>query len=377
MKRPRTYLDWNATAPLRPEAREAMIAALDATGNPSSVHAEGRQARSLIEAARDQVAALVGADARDVYFTSGASEANNWVLRSGFDTVLRAGSEHDSVLSAAEISGARVVALPVARNGVVAVEAIADATLGGAAPLGRALVALQFANNETGVIQPVAEVVEFAQGHGLHVLCDAVQAAGRTHLDVRALGADYVTLSAHKLGGPKGIGALVAQPGSPLSPLILGGGQERRQRAGTENVAAIAGFGAAAVAAGHELAASAIRVEALRAWLETELRAVTPRMIIVGAGAPRLPNTTCVALPGRLAEVLVAGLDLAGVAVSAGAACSSGKVGRSRVLEAMGCDGPVAAGAIRVSLGPATTEEDIAAFLVAWHAMTAVGRVAA
>lgn len=354
-----------------------MVAALDVVGNPSSVHAEGRQARALIETARDQVAALVGAEARDVYFTSGASEANSWVLRSGFDTVLRAGSEHDSVLSAAAAGGARIVELPVARNGVVAIAAIADEALCGTATLGRALVALQFANNETGVIQPVAEVVEFAHGHRLLVLCDAVQAAGRIAIDVRALGADYVTLSGHKLGGPKGVGALIARPGAALSPLILGGGQERRQRAGTENVAAIAGFGAAAVAAMRDLDASGIHMHTLRARLEADLLAGTPGMVIVGADARRLPNTTCAALPGRLAEVLVAGLDLAGVAVSAGAACSSGKVGRSRVLEAMGCDGPVAAGAVRVSLGPDTTQEDIAAFLAAWHAMTAQSRVAA
>ena len=377
MKRPRTYLDWNATAPLRPEARDAMIAALDVVGNPSSVHAEGRRARGLIERAREQVAGLVGADPRDVYFTSGASEAHSWVLRSGFDTVLRAGCEHDSVLSAAAASGARIVELPVARNGVVAVEAVAREALCGGTLLGRTLVALQLANNETGVIQDVAAVVEFARGHGLHVLCDTVQAAGRIPVDVASLGADYVTLSGHKLGGPKGVGALVARSGAPRTQLISGGGQERRQRAGTENVAGIAGFGAAAVAAGRDLARGARHMEGLRARLEADLLVMTPDMVVVGAGAPRLPNTSCVAVPGRLSEVLVAGLDLSGVAVSAGAACSSGKVGRSRVLEAMGCEGPVAAGAIRVSLGPTTTDKDIAAFLAAWHAMTAVGRSAA
>ncbi len=373
----RTYLDWNATAPLRPQARGAMIAALDVVGNASSVHAEGRRARALIETAREQVAGLVGADPRDVYFTSGASEAHNWVLRSGFDTVLLAGCEHDSVSAAASISGARSVALPVERDGRVAVEAVAGEVLCGSARLGRALVVLQLANNETGVIQDVGALVQFARGHGLDVLCDAVQAVGRIPVDVAALGANYMSVSAHKLGGPKGVGALVLRPGAALIPLIAGGGQERRQRAGTENVAAIAGFGAAAVAAASDLARSARHTATLRARLEAELLVMTPNAVVVGAGAPRLPNTSCVALPGRLAEVLVAGLDLSGVAVSAGAACSSGKVGRSRVLEAMGCDGPVAAGAIRVSLGPTTTDEDITAFLAAWQAMTAAGRAAA
>lgn len=373
----RTYLDWNATAPLGCEAREAMLAALDVVGNPSSVHAEGRRARALVETAREQVAALVGAEPRDVYFTSGATEANNWVLRGGFDTVLLAASEHDSVLQAAAASGVRRVDLPVGGNGVVAIEAVASEVLCGASPLGRGLVALQLANNETGVVQPVADLARFARGHGVSVLCDAVQGAGRMPVDLRRLGVDYLTLSAHKLGGPKGLGALATAAGAPLVPLVVGGGQERRLRAGTENVAAIAGFGAAAAAAVRDLAVASGRIERLRDQLEAQVLAATPAAVIVGAAAPRLPNTTCLALPGRLSEVLVAGLDLGGIAVSAGAACSSGKVGRSRVLEAMGCPAAVAAGAIRVSLGPATTELDISAFLAAWRSLTAIGRRAA
>lgn len=356
-----------------------MLEALDAAGNASSVHAEGRAARALIERARDQVAALVGAQSDEVYFTSGASEANAWVLRQEFDCILRSGAEHDSVVEAAAASGARIVELKVVQSGVVAVDSIADAVLCGSehGRAARPLLALQLANNETGVVQPVAEAARFARDHGLRVLCDAVQAVGRVACDFRALDVDYLTLSAHKLGGPKGAGALVAKADAPLQPLIVGGGQERRRRAGTENVAAIVGFGAAAAVAGRELAESGARQQRLRTLLEAGIIEISPAASIVGAEAVRLPNTTCVALPGRMSEVLVAGLDLAGIAVSAGAACSSGKVGRSRVLEAMGVPAALAAGAIRVSLGTATTENDIAVFLAAWRAMTAVGRRAA
>ncbi len=375
--RRRTYLDWNATAPLRPEARGAMIAALDTFGNASSVHAEGRAARAAIEAARREVAALVGADAGDVTFTSGATEANNWVLRTGWDRILSSGLEHDSVIAAAEESGARLDWISVATSGVVDEERLTELVHAGEAPEGRALVALQLANNETGVIQPVAKVAQVAGQEGVAVLCDAVQAAGRIDLDFRSLGADYLTISAHKLGGPKGIGALVAKPGALLQAMIAGGGQERRQRAGTENTAAIAGFGAAATAARRELSAASARMLELRKHLESGIAAATPDARIIGLDADRLPNTTCVALPGRQAELLVVGLDLADVAVSAGAACSSGKVGRSRALEAMKLGDAVADGAIRVSLGTTTTHEDIAAFLAAWHVVAAKRRRAA
>lgn len=373
----RTYLDWNATAPLRPEAREALLSALDEIGNPSSVHAEGRRARALVEAARVEIAALVGADPDDVFFTSGASEGNSWVLRSGWDVVARADLEHDSVLRAAEASSARIVTLPSQDNGSVPADAMRQ-LVPGAGTADRAIVALQLANNETGVVQPVSEIAAMASSQGLHVLSDAVQAAGRIDVDMADLGVSYLTLSAHKLGGPKGVGALVARPGAPLVPLIVGGSQERRQRAGTENVAAIVAFGAAAAAAGRDLATGAVdRIAALRARLEGEIAAVTPQAVIVGADAPRLPNTSCIALPGRRAEVLVAALDLAGIAVSAGAACSSGKVGRSRVLEAMGLAPEIADGAIRISLGHTTTENDIAAFLRAWQSVAQVHRQAA
>jgi cysteine desulfurase len=374
----RIYLDWNATAPLRPEARQALIDALDVAGNPSSVHAEGRKARGIVETARAQVAALVGARADDVYFTSGATEANNWVLGSGWDTVIRSGIEHESALRMPDSTvAARVVELPVRTDGVVAIEAIADEVLRGSSRLGRVLVTLQAANSETGVLQPVAGMADFARGHGIGSMTDATQVAGRCALDAAALGVEYLTLSAHKLGGPKGVGALIARSGAPLAPMMVGGGQERRQRAGTENVAGIAAFGAAAQAAMVDLEAAEQRMRALRDRLEAGLLSIAPEAHVVGMAAPRVPNTTCVALPGRQADLLVVALDLAGMAVSAGSACSSGKVGRSATLQAMGLSSELAAGAIRISLGHTTTEDDIAAFLVAWQSVAAKRRQAA
>ena len=367
----RTYLDWNATAPLVPAARAAMLAALDLVGNASSVHAEGRRARRLIEDAREQVAALVGARPSEVVFTSGGTEANNTLLAGGWDTIFVAGIEHDSVLAPARASGARIIDVPVGHDGVAEVAAIADRVLRGPGDLGRGLISLQYANNETGILQPVAATAAFARAHGLAMHTDAVQAVGRIAVDVAALGVDYLTLSAHKLGGPAGIGALVIRDGQSLPPLLVGGGQERRRRAGTENVAAIAGFGAAAAVAtalvGSRARAHYPTCAALRDRLEREALAITPQAIVIGSGAPRLPNTTCLALPGRLAETLVIALDLAGIAVSAGAACSSGKVGASHVLAAMGLAPEIAGSAIRVSIGPTTTAADITRFLEAWR----------
>lgn len=364
----RAYLDWNATAPMGAEARAALLAALDVVGNPSSPHAEGRRARAIVEDAREEVAALVGARPAEVVFTSGGTEANNWVLARGWETICLAGIEHDSVLAPARSSGARVVELPVDANGV-AVTAPLDA---GTIPTSVActLMSLQMANNETGVLQPVAQVAAIAKARGMSVHTDAVQAAGRIAVDFRALGVDFLSLSAHKLGGPKGIGALIIRDGAALPPLIAGGGQERRRRAGTENVPAIAGFGAAARAAGHELAAMD-RVRALRDRLEAEVRAVAPAAQVIAAGTERLPNTASIALPGASAETMVIALDLAGVAVSAGAACSSGKVGASHVMNAMGVAPALARAAIRVSLGWGSTEADVAAFVEAWSRLAA------
>lgn len=359
MNAKRTYLDYNATAPLRRPAREAMLAAIDAFGNPSSVHAEGRRAHSIIEEAREKVAALVNAKPSEVVFTSGATEANNWVTSAGWDAIYRAGVEHDSVLAPAEASGAANLALDVNSEGEIVPRAMESS---GA----RTLLAIQLANNETGVVQPVAEAAAMARRSGLTVHCDAVQAPGRIPVDFRALGVDTMSLSAHKLGGPKGIGALVVREGLELEPFIRGGGQERRRRGGTENTAAIAGFGAAAEAARADLD-HAVRLEMLRAVLEREAMAIAPSLRIIGAGARhRLPNTSCLALPGLQAETVVINLDLAGVAVSAGAACSSGKVGPSRALAAIGLPSDVLKSAIRVSFGPETSEAEIAHFLAAW-----------
>lgn len=372
----RVYLDWNATAPMLPDALDAMIAAFEEIGNPSSVHAEGRRARHLIEQARSDVARLVGAEPADVTFTSGATEANNWVVRSGWDTVMASDLEHDSVLAAIDASGAHRVVVPVEASGQASVDAF-GAALESSLAGGRTLAVLQLANNETGVVQPVEDVVRKAASRGVPVLCDAVQAAGRIPFRMAELGASFVTLSAHKIGGPKGVGALVSKPGHGLSPLLAGGGQERRQRAGTENVAAIVGFGAAARIALAGLEATEEHLLGLRDRLEFGLRSISPSLVVIGQGSRRLPNTTCVAVPGQKAELVVAAFDLAGFAVSSGAACSSGKVVRSRVLQAMGHDDNVTTASLRISIGRTTTADDITAFLGAWQTTAAEGRRAA
>lgn len=360
----RRYFDYNASAPMRPAVREAFIAALDVTGNASSVHAEGRRARDIIETAREQVAALIKAKPSEVVFTSGASEANAWVMAQGFDTIFASGIEHDSVLAPARASKAHVIEFGAGRDGLARVEDVARHVLAGDAP-GRTLVTLQMANNETGAVQDVAGLAAFAHDHGLFMHTDAVQAAGRLDIDFANLPVTTLALSAHKMGGPKGIGALVIRDRVDLMPLLRGGGQERRRRAGTENIAAIAGFGAAAVASREDLNISA-RIAALRDELEAGIRALTPAAVIIAESAPRLVNTSAIALPGKTAETLVIRLDLAGFAVSAGSACSSGKVGASHVLTSMGVDPVLARAAIRLSLGPDTTSDDIAAFLAAW-----------
>jgi cysteine desulfurase len=368
----RTYLDYNASAPLREEARAAVIEALGVFGNASSVHAEGRRARALIDDAREAVAELVQAKPAEVVFTSGATESNTWALSGAWDRIAFANIEHDSVrapaLQIAATRGALAVELPVTRDGLVEYAA---------APKGPGtLLALQFANNETGVLQDVTRAALWATENGVRIHCDAVQAPGRVAIDFRTLGATTMSLSAHKIGGPKGVGALVISGNTPLPPLLAGGGQEIRRRAGTENVAAIAGFGAAARAALKDLE-SVLRISALRDQLEAEVLRVTPAAIIVGAEAARLANTSSIALPGVSAETLVIKLDLMGLAISAGAACSSGKVGQSHVLSAMGFGPETARGSIRVSLGAATTEQDIAAFLAAWKRIDASASLAA
>ena len=361
-RRTGVYLDHNATSPLKPEVKAAMGQAMDLVGNPSSVHAFGRSARRAVEEARTAVAALAGVKPAQVLFTGSGSEANNFALR-GFAgrRVLTSAVEHESVLAArpdAERFG-------VTRDGVADLEDLERRLTDGADP---ALVSLMLVNNETGVIQPVAECARIAHAHGALVHCDAVQAAGRLPLSLSGLGVDLMTLSAHKLGGPTGVGALILAEGLEPEALIRGGGQERRKRAGTENLLGIVGFGAAARLALDRLAEAA-DLAALRDRLEREALAAMPRARVMGAGAARVANTSCVMLPGLPGETQVMTLDLAGVAVSAGSACSSGKVKPSHVLAAMGEDDRSAASAIRVSLGWTSDDEAVDRFLAAWTAM--------
>ncbi len=356
------YLDYNATAPLRPEARAAIEAALGICGNPSSVHGFGRRARRLVEDSRERIAALVGAHPAQVIFTSGGTEANNLALTgTGRARRIVSAVEHDSVLRTAP-EAARAA---VDGEGALDLEQLSAMLSGDGPP---ALLSLMLANNETGTVQPLRKAAELARGHGALVHCDAVQAAGKIPVDVAALGADLLTLSAHKLGGPTGVGALIVGDGIDLAPLIAGGGQERRRRAGTENLPGIAGFGAAAEAALAGLDAYA-EIAVLRDNLETRALAAVPGARVFGAGAPRLPNTSCLALPDTAAETQVMALDLAGIAVSAGSACSSGKVESSHVLRAMGAGEDAAERAIRISLGPESAAADIDRFLDAWSAL--------
>ena len=367
----RVYLDWNATTPLRPEAREAMAAAWDLPGNPSSVHEEGRKARRLVEDARAAVAGAVGALPRNVVFTSGGTEANALALTPGLR--LRSGLRSSgwwfrpsSTPRCSRADGLR----PMRSSRSVypapawyVLDRLREALAGGPP----ALVSVMLANNETGAMQPIAEVAEIVHAAGSVLHVDAIQAFGKIPFNINMLNADLVTLSAHKIGGPKGVGALVWAEGvQGLEPLLRGGGQERGHRAGTENVAGIAGFGAAVKAAMGALENDAIRLETLRNRLENGLRQ-TPGVLIFSDDAPRLPNTTLFTAPGLKAETAVIGFDLAGIAVSSGSACSSGKVQPSHVLEAMGFGRELAQGAVRLSLGWSSCEADIDRCLEAWR----------
>lgn len=350
------YLDHNATSPLRPAALDAMVDALRTGGNPSSVHGVGRRARAIVDRARREVAALVGARPAEMIFTSGGTEANNLALSgAGRRRVLVSAIEHDSVRRA--VPQAQI--LPVDGDGVLDLAALERALASSAEP---ALVSVMLANNETGVLQPIAEVMRLARAAGALVHCDAVQGAGKVPVDFRELGVHYLSLSAHKLGGPTGVGALIVRNGVPLAPDRRGGGQESNRRAGTENVAGIAGFGAAAAQA-----TAGLDVSALRERLEFALVQIAPRARVFGAGAPRVSNTTCISMPGIPAETQVMALDLAGVCISAGAACSSGKVQRSPVLDAMGVAAKEAACATRISLGWNSVAADIERLITAWH----------
>lgn len=367
----RVYLDWNATAPLRPEARAAMVAALDCIGNPSSVHAEGRAARRIVEDARAAIAAATGAQPRNVVLTSGGTEANALALMPGvrrgasrpLQRVLVSAIEHPSVLAGGGFASEAMVAVPVTGTGTVDLERL-RALL---AETGPALVSVMLANNETGAIQPVAEIAALTHAAGglLHV--DAVQAFGKIDCNINALDCDLLVVSSHKVGGPKGAGALVLAEDVVLpAALIRGGGQERGRRAGTENVIAAAGFGAAVTATIAAMDADVSRMWQLRDKLEAGIKAVEGT-VIFAEGQPRLPNTTLFAAPGIKAETAVIGFDLEGVAVSSGSACSSGKVQPSHVLAAMGIPPALAGGAIRLSLGWLTTPEDVESCIKVWR----------
>jgi cysteine desulfurase len=357
---PRSYLDYNATAPVRPEVVGAMRNALERTGNPSSVHGFGRAARSSLEQAREAVAAMVGAAPHRVVFTSGGTEANNQALCSARGTTVASAVEHESVLTVATDLAA------VDEDGRVDLVRLAE-QLAWRPP---ALVSVMLANNETGVLQPIGEVVEVARRHGVVVHCDAAQAGGKLSIDMAGLGVDLLTLSAHKLGGPQGVGALVVGEAIEPAALLSGGGQERRWRPGTENLPGIVGFGRAC-----ELAMADVgwcrRIGALRDRLEVEIRVIAPAARVFGGAAERLANTSCVTMPGVSNQTQLIEFDLAGIAVSTGSACSSGKVGPSHVLAAMGVDPAEAGTAIRVSLGWASTSDDIDRFVAAWHGLYA------
>ena len=389
MTQARVYLDHNATSPLRPESAEAMMGALALHGNPSAVHAEGRQARAAIEAAREEIAALAGvADPRLVTFTSGATEALNLVLQPTlrsdrdprpFDVLLMPPVEHAAVSNGHRFGQDRVRSVPVPPDGVADLDALSAlvAELSGA----RALLALQAANNETGVVQPVRQAARVIHAAGGMLVCDATPAAARIAVDFATLDADCLVFSAHKLGGPAGIGALIrtSQEIHLPEPLLRGGRQERGLRAGTENLSGIVGFGVAVRLALVEREREAIRLSALRERLEAGLRATDPGTVVFGAGVSRLPNTSAFASRALTAEMALIGLDLEGIAVSSGSACSSGKVKASHVLDAMGVAPDLRKGMIRISLGWTTQEADIDRLLAVWSRLhqSAATRVAA
>ncbi|MBB4196155.1 cysteine desulfurase [Rhizobium aethiopicum] len=367
MAPPRLYLDWNATAPLHPAAREAIMRAIDIFGNPNSVHGEGRAARAAIEGARRKVATLAGTDPGNVIFTSGATEAANLVLTPDFRmgrTPLQLGHlyfsavEHLAVREGGRFPKDRTTEIPVTDAGIVDLQALAALLDAHDTSTGLPMVAIMFVNNETGIVQPVEEAAKIVRAHGGLFVVDAVQAAGRLPIEIERIGADFIIVSSHKIGGPKGAGALIAR-GEALMPkaLIRGGGQEKGHRSGTQNSLALIGFGAAAETVLQDLEERNAAIAALRDRLEAGMRAAAPDVIIHGASGLRVANTIFFTLPCLKAETGQIAFDLEGVALSAGSACSSGKVGESHVLTAMGRDTKL--GALRISLGFSTTEEDI------------------
>jgi cysteine desulfurase len=374
----RVYLDWNATAPLRPQARDAMAAAMEVVGNPSSVHAEGRAARLILEEARERVAAAAGAEPRNVIFTSGGSEANALALSRAVehagrtcDVAIASGIEHVSVLAGGDFPS--VERFGAGRDGVASIAGLRERLNAASAKGAKPLVALMAANNETGVVQPVREAADLAHAAGAVLHVDAVQALGKMPLDIKESGADLLAVSAHKIGGPMGVGALIL--GSDkihVRASRFGGGQERNRRGGTENLVGIAGFGAAVAEAVRDLDGEARRLAGLRQRLEAGLRAIWPETVIFGENARsgRVANTLQFAVPGIKAQTALMALDLDGIAVSSGSACSSGTMKFSEVVKAMGYELEIAEGAVRVSMGWTTTEAEIDRFLKAWRKLS-------
>jgi cysteine desulfurase len=371
----RIYLDHNAGSPLRPQVKDAVIEALDLAANGSAIYEEGRKAKGLIERSRQSIADMVGAAPSGVTFTSGGSEANSTILQPRMtvkgqphtlDRLLVSATEHDSVLKGGSFLADQIEIIPVDSDGIVDLGWLSNRLSEIQAAGECALVAVMLANNETGVRQPVEAVGELVAETECFFLCDAIQGPGKLAVDINKIGAHFLTLSAHKLGGPQGVGAIVRRTESyAFQPLIRGGGQEKHGRAGTENIAGIHGFGVAADLVNAD-ASSAQHLAALRDAMEQGLKGAR----VLGAGAARLPNTSCIAVPGLTAETMLISLDLQGFAVSSGSACSSGKVSLSHVLRAMGVEDDIARGALRISLGWNTSMDDVKLFMEAFNKMT-------
>ncbi len=382
MTAPRLHFDHNAGAPVLSDALEAAVAAARAGGNPSSVHAEGRAARRRIETAREEVALLAGVAPNRVVFGSGASEANVTALTPklslgrdeiSLDRLLVGATEHPSVLSGGRFPADRVERLPVDGEGVLRLDVLAE-RLDRARRAGeRVMVAVQLANSETGVVQPIAEIAAMVRAAGGITHCDAVQGAGRLRLDDSRFDVDTMALSAHKIGGLPGTGALILRHPDVLPAPLLAGSQESNRRAGTQATPGIAAFGVAAAEARRNLRDIAY-VSDLRDWLEAQLRSISPSVNVFGAGAPRIANTIMVAVPRVMAETAVIAFDLEGVAISAGSACSSGKVGASHVAEAMGLPADLVRSGLRISIGPRTTRAEAERFVAVWARV--IGRLA-
>ena len=367
------YADHNATSVLRPEAKAAMLEAMDIGANPSSVHSAGRKARRLLETARMQIGGAISASGKDIIFTSGGTEANRLALIGAArqiaakegkpPAIIYAGFEHAAVLENLPDTGASLFEVCVRSNGIVDLDHLAERVRHVSDEGFTPLVTLMLANNETGVIQPVSEAAALAREAKGYIHCDAVQALGKIPVNVALLGVDYLALSGHKCGGPAGVGALWLRPGAPLLPIHKGGGQERSLRSGTENLVGIVGFGAAAEKSVQDLDLYS-RLSLIRDAMESDLKAAGA--IVFGNEAGRLANTSCIALPGFKSETQVMSLDLAGIAISAGSACSSGKVKASGVLKAMGVSADIARCAVRISFGWDTADDDGAAIASAW-----------